>query len=161
MSDNIVTKQVEITLEGLEELKEELKELSEIRLPKIIDRVASAREQGDLSENADYHSAKDEQAFVENRISEIEDVISRAKIIKKTTSTTKVGMGSQVVLVIKGNEKKKLTFELVSEYDSDPEEGKISITAPIGKALMDKKKGDDVVVDAPAGKITYNILEIK
>lgn len=161
MADNTIMKQVEITQEGLEELKEELKELVEIRLPKIIERVASAREQGDLSENADYHSAKDEQAFVENRISEIQDVISRAKIIKKTTSTTKVGMGSVVSLIINGNDKKKYSFELVSEYDSDPDEGKISITAPLGKALMGKKKGDEVLVEAPAGKITYTILELK
>ena len=154
-------KSVELTKEALEDLKSELKELIEVKLPKIIERVATAREQGDLSENADYHSAKDEQAFVENRISEIEDVVARAKVIKKTTSTTKVGMGSRVTVVIKGKEKKKFTFEMVSEYDSDPEEGRVSITAPLGVALMGKKKGDEVVVEAPVGKITYIIKDIK
>lgn len=161
MSDKAQLKPVEITQEGLEDLKTELEELQDVKLPKIIERVALAREQGDLSENADYHSAKDEQSFVENRISEIEDVISRAKVVKKTTSTTKVGMGSKVQVVIRGNEKKEFTFEIVSEYDSDPGEGKISLTAPLGNALMGKKKGDNVVVEAPAGKITYIIKDIK
>lgn len=161
MSDKAPVKTVEITLEGLEDLKAELAELRDVRLPKIIERVSSARDQGDLSENADYHSAKDEQSFVENRISEIEDVVSRAKVIKKTTSTTKVGMGSRVVVSLTDKEKKEFTFEIVSEYDSDPSEGKISLTAPLGKALLGKKKGDEVVVEAPAGKITYKIKDIK
>ena len=91
----------------------------------------------------------------------IEDVVARTRVIKNTTSTTQVGMGSTVAVVMKGKTGKKFTFQIVGEFASDPEEGKVSSTSPLGKALMKKKKGDEVVVEAPAGKITYIIKNIK
>ena len=98
----------QLTKEGLEELKEELRQLKEEKLPQIIDRVANAREQGDLSENADYHSAKEEQNFTETRISEIEDILANSTVVKNTKGHTTVGIGSQVEVYIKGKSSKKI-----------------------------------------------------
>jgi len=152
---------IQLTIEGLEELKSELKELKEVKLPKVIARVSSAREQGDLSENADYHSAKEEQNFVETRISEIQDVISRSVVVKESKGTSKVSIGSRVELTLKGKPGKTFTYEVVGEFESDPEEGKISSVSPIGKALLGKKKGESVTVVIPAGEAIYHIEDIQ
>jgi transcription elongation factor GreA len=152
---------IQLTIEGLEELKSELKALKEVKLPKVIARVSSAREQGDLSENADYHSAKEEQNFVETRISEIEDVISRSVVVKESKGTSKVSIGSKVSLTLKGKSGKTFNYEIVGEFESDPEEGKISSVSPIGKALLGKKKGESVPVVVPAGEVVYHIEDIQ
>lgn len=152
---------VQLTQEGLEELKEELAQLKDEKLPQIIDRVATARDQGDLSENADYHSAKEEQNFVETRISEIEDILAHATVVKSTTSNTQVGIGSRVEVYIEGKASKTFTYEIVGEFEADPEEGKVSAVSPLGKALMSKKKGDKCSVTAPAGEVVYVIKNIK
>ncbi len=154
-------KQIQVTKEGLEELKAELQELKEVKLPSVIKRVAAARAHGDLSENAEYHDSKEEQQFVETRISEIEDVIERAVVVKQTKSQTKVGVGSTVTVTIKGKSGKQKMFHIVGEFEADPMEGKISSVSPIGKALMGKKKGDEVAVEIPAGTVTYVVEEIK
>ncbi|MBT4124714.1 MAG: transcription elongation factor GreA [Candidatus Pacebacteria bacterium] len=154
-------KKIQLTAEGLEELKAELKQLKTEKLPKVIARVSSAREQGDLSENADYHSAKEEQNFVETRISEIEDVVSRAKVVKGTKSTSKVGISSKVEITLKGKPGKTYTYEVVGEFEADPEEGKVSAVSPMGKALLGKKKGESISVIAPAGEIEYIVKNIK
>ncbi|MGD9129110.1 MAG: transcription elongation factor GreA [Candidatus Woesebacteria bacterium] len=162
MSDKQQNKQtIELTKEGLEELKEELRVLVEEKLPKVIKRVAAAREQGDLSENSDYQNAKDDQAIIESRIDQINEVLAKAKVVRQTKSLTKVGLGSTVVLYLKGKKNKKFTFQIVGEFESDPNEGKISSVSPLGKALSGKKKGDTVEVEAPAGKITYIVYKIK
>ncbi len=152
---------IQLTLEGLEELKAELKELKEVKLPKVIARVASAREQGDLSENADYHSAKEEQNFVETRISEIEDIISRAEVVKDGKDKSKISIGSRVELSMKGKAGKTFTYEIVGEFEADPEEGKISSVSPLGKALLGKKKGESASVTAPAGEVVYQIEKVQ
>jgi transcription elongation factor GreA len=160
MTDTIAPKVVQVTAEGLEELRAELNELVNVKLPAAIARVAKAREYGDLAENSEYHSARDDQALLEARISEIEEVIAHAQVVSNTKSHTHVGMGSVVVVAIKGAKKQK-TFHIVGEYEADPAESKISSTSPLGQALVGKKKGDVVMVDAPAGKIEYQIIEIK
>lgn len=152
---------VQLTAEGLEELKAELTDLEENKLPAAIKRVAIARSHGDLKENAEYHNAKEDQSFVENRISEIQDVISRSKVVKNTKSHSKVGMGSTVVVELQGKTKKIKTFHIVGEYESNPMEGKVSTKSPIGAALMDSKVGDKVKVTTPAGEVIYLIKEIK
>ncbi|MFZ5437725.1 MAG: transcription elongation factor GreA [Patescibacteria group bacterium] len=157
----MVNVKIQLTLEGLEELKAELKELKEVKLPKVIARVASAREQGDLSENADYHSAKEEQNFVETRISEIEDIISRAEVVKDGKDKSKISIGSKVELSMKGKVGKTFTYEIVGEFEADPEEGKISSVSPLGKALLGKKKGESVSVTAPAGEVVYQIEKVQ
>jgi transcription elongation factor GreA len=161
MQDNNGAKTIQITQEGLAELKEELRELVEVKLPAVVDRVAKAREYGDLSENSEYHSAKEDQTFIETRIDEIQGVLANAKVVKNTTSSTKIGMGSTVVLTVKGKSAKKQTITLVGEYEADPTEGKISQASPLGQALLGKKKGDKATVSAPAGEIEYEILDIK
>ena len=151
---------IELTKNGLEELKEEVRQLKEDKLPAVIKRVAEAREYGDLSENAEYHDAKDEQRLIETRIDEIEDILAQAKVVNTTRSTTKVGVGSNIV-VRKSSGKKTLSIQIVGEFEADPLENKITSGSPLGKALMGKKKGDTVKVKAPSGVIEYEIVDIK
>jgi transcription elongation factor GreA len=159
MSDSTATDQkIQLTQAGVDELRQEVEELTKVRLPKIIERVANAREQGDLSENADYHSARDEQAITQARINEIEEILFRAKVVTNQKSVLTVGMGSKVTL--KPAKGKSVVYTLVGEFESDPELGKISVVSPIGKALMGKKKGDSISVKAPMGEVTYEILAI-
>jgi transcription elongation factor GreA len=152
---------VQLTQQGYDDLVAELEELKSVKLPKVIKRVAEARAHGDLSENAEYTNSKEEQQFIESRISEIEDIINTAQIVKSTKSKTAIGMGSEVTVHIKGKASKTFTYHLVGEYEADPMDGKISIESPLGKALKGKKKGDEAKVKAPAGEITYVIKEIK
>lgn len=154
-------KTVQLTQAGYDELQQELKEFKEIKLPNVVKRVAAARAHGDLSENAEYSNAKEEQNFVESRISEIEDVLHTATIVKATKSQSKVGMGSTVVIYMEKKKSKKFTYHIVGEFEAEPLKGKISSESPIGKALLGKKKGDKAEVKAPAGVITYVIDEIK
>lgn len=161
MTDVTTPKPIQLTAEGLEELKSELQKLKEVDLPEIINRVAVARNHGDLSENSEYHSAKEDQQLIETRISEIEDILERATVIKTTKNTDKVGVGSTVECNIKGNAKKTFTFHIVGEYEAVPAEGKISSVSPLGKALMGKKKGEQAKVQAPAGEVVYEIINIK
>lgn len=161
MQDAPVTQPVQLTSEGLEELQLELKDLIEVRLPAVIDRVAKAREYGDLSENAEYTSAKEDQTLLEARIEEIEAILANAQVVQQTRSTTKVGMGSQVTVSVVGKKGKKVTMTVVGEFEAEPGENKISSVSPLGKALMGTKKGDRVTVSAPAGEIEYEVVEIE
>lgn len=153
-------KSVQLTQEGLDELQAELKVLKEETLPNAIKRVTAAMAHGDLSENAEYHDAKEEQRFVETRISELEDIMERAVVVKQTKSIVAIGVGSMVKVEITGKSKTEKMFHIVGEYEANPLEGKISSVSPIGKALFGKKKGDQVVVHAPAGEITYTIISV-
>ncbi len=161
MTDNKNDKVTKLTPEGFEELKTELTDLVNDKLPKAIKRVADAREYGDLSENSEYHDARDDRNLIDTRISEIEKILETAVIVEVTRSKDRVGMGSQVTIRLKGKSSKTKTLQIVGEYESDPLEGKISSISPLGNALMGKKKGDEVTYQAPAGKITYQIVEIK
>ena len=149
---------VYVTGEGLKELKEELRVLTEEKRPALIDRVATARAHGDLSENSEYTAAREDLAFVEGRIEEIEVLIAKAKLIKNNHSANnEVVLGCKVT--VKVNDKEQ-TFEVVGEWEADPLEQKISHTSPLGQALLGKGKGDQVEIEAPAGKVTYHILKI-
>lgn len=156
----VTPKQIELTKEGLEEVKTELSELVDVKLPAIIDRVAKAREHGDLSENAEYHSARDEQQLLQARIDELQRIIEKAVVVKNTRSHNKIGMGSVVTIVKKGQKREK-DITITGEFEADPVSGKISISSPLGEALVGKKKGDIAVVKAPAGEIEYTIKKIK
>lgn len=151
---------IELTQEGLEELKTELAELKQQKLPSIIERVARAREYGDLSENAEYHNARDEQQLIEARIEEIETIINKARIIQQTKSTQKVGMGSTVEIQETGS-KKSTKVTIVGEFEADFAASKVSSVSPLGKALHGRKKGDEVTVQAPAGATAYTIISIE
>lgn len=156
MSDTI-----SITQTGFEELQQELLELKDVKMPKVIERIANAREQGDLSENADYHSARDERDMLQARINAIEEILLKTKVTASVKSVAGIiALGSVVTLEIVGKNK-KITYVMSGEYESNPSEGKISIESPVGKSLLKKSKGDKVEVETPAGKVTYKILEIK
>lgn len=152
--------QIELTKEGLEEIKAELKELADVKLPAVIDRVAKAREHGDLAENAEYHSARDDQQLLQARIDELQNIVDNAVVVKNTKSQSKVGMGSSVTIKKVGS-KKEMTVYIVGEFEADPATNKISIGSPLGEALVNKRKGDLVVVKAPAGETKYEIVNIK
>ncbi|MDZ7587000.1 MAG: transcription elongation factor GreA [Patescibacteria group bacterium] len=149
---------VYVTSKGLKELKEELRVLAEEKRPALIDRVATARAHGDLSENSEYTAAREDLAFIEGRIEEIEVLIAKAKLIKNNHSANnEVVLGCKVT--VKVNDKEQ-TFEVVGEWEADPLEQKISHTSPLGQALLGKKNGEKVEFEAPAGKVTYHILKI-
>lgn len=150
---------IELTKEGMADLRQELEALKTVKLPQVIDRVAKAREHGDLAENAEYHDARAEQDLIEARIDEIEVVLAKAVVVKETRSTLKVGIGSKVTIqATKG--KKSLTVHIVGEFEGDPTNNKVSSVSPIGKALVNKKKGDLVTVKAPGGETEYKIESI-
>ena len=145
-----------LTQEGLDELKAELQLLKDKKVPHLINRVRVAREQGDLSENSEYHAARDELAFVEGRVEELEELISKAKIVTASTSG-KVKIGSKVTVK---SGKSEHTFHIVGKYEADPMNKKISDESPLGKALLGKKLGHSVEYEAPVGKIVYEVLKV-
>ena len=145
-----------LTADGLEELKKELNELETIKLPEAVERVRLAREQGDLAENSEYHAARDDNAFIQGRIDELNELISRAKIVKKTTNSV-VSLGNKVTVTSNG---KTHTYHVVGKYEADPANQKISDESPLGRALMGKKVGQEVEYVAPVGKIIYRIEKI-
>lgn len=148
---------VNLTQTGYNELAAELTDLKDNKLPAAIERVALARSFGDLSENAEYHSARDDHATLVGRIEELTDIISRAQIIQATTSKSQVGIGSRVKVAINGSTHE---FTIVGEWEADPAAKKISHESPLGKALIGKTVGDKIEVQVPAGKVIYHIKEI-
>jgi transcription elongation factor GreA len=153
---------VPMTLEGSERLREELTHLKSVLRPQIIKAIATAREHGDLKENAEYHAAKEQQSFAEGRIKEIEGKLSDAQIIDvtKIKHTGKVVFGSTVTLVeVESGAEKR--YKLVGEDEADLKQNKISVMSPIARALVGKSEGDTVVVNAPNGAIEYEIDKVE
>ena len=151
-------KKIYLTKEGLIDLQKERDELVNKKRPEILERLSDARDQGDLSENAEYTAAKDELSFIDGRIDEIEEILKQATIIVEQNGAKKaVDLGSTVVVNVGG---KKEEFTVVGEWEADPREKKISHESPLGKALMGKHVGEALEVDAPAGKIKYTIASI-
>lgn len=148
-------KMYQITDDGKKELESELDDLKG-RRGAIADKIAEARDFGDLSENAEYDSAREEQGLVESRVAEIEDILLNAEIIKSSKSS-KVSLGSKVELKTDG---KLASYILVGPVEADPLEGKISNESPLGVALMGKKVGDSATITTPKGKIDYEIVKI-
>ena len=147
-----------LTVEGEKKLRAELAELTGPRREELSKRLRSAIQMGDLSENADYHKAKEDQAFLEGRIQEIEAVLRTAVIVEKSNSDV-VTVNSNVTVQEEGFEPE--TYHLVGAKEADPRNGKISNESPIGKALMDHKVGDVVEAETPGGKIKFKILKIE
>lgn len=147
-----------ITKEGLEKLKKELEHLKNRKRKEISERLRTAIAHGDLKENFDYHAAKEEQVFIEQRIAELEEIINSAQIFSPAPSDGKIQVGSKVVLQNSG---KKLTFILTGSQEANPSEGKISVESPLGRALLEKKKGQTIQIDTPQGKLKYKILDIQ
>lgn len=152
-------KQFHLTKEGVAELKAELEKLLAERGP-IAERIKSAREFGDLSENAEYSSAREEQERVEGRIAEVENILQNLEVIRKPANDSKVRLGSIVKLKAKINGGKTKEFQVVGTVEADPLNGKISDESPIGQALMGQKVTDEVEIKTPAETATYKIVAI-
>ncbi|KKQ36950.1 MAG: Transcription elongation factor GreA [Candidatus Levybacteria bacterium GW2011_GWC2_37_7] len=152
-------KKIYLTKEGSAELKKEYDELVNVKRVDVLTRVAQSRNMGDLSENAEYVASREELTFIDGRIDELEIILKQAVIIRDTkTSNHAIKLGSTVTLHING---KKEIFTVVGEWEADPENKKISHESPLGKVLLNKKVGEKVQVEAPAGKITYSIVAVK
>lgn len=146
-----------LTKEGLENLKAELKTLHEVKRPEIAKRIKEAREMGDISENSEYDAARQEQSFVEGRIEELEEILKNAKISEPKHKDS-VGVGCMVTVHVDGSEE---SFHIVGAMEANPLEKRISHESPLGSALVGKKVGDKIVVEAPVGKLTYTVLKIE
>lgn len=148
---------IQFTADGLSEIKSELESLRGQKLTAAIERVARARDFGDLSENAEYHAAKEELSFIEGRIEELEGIINRAEVVGSNGNGSVIDIGCKVTVTVGGKEH---TYEIVGEWEADPLKKKISHTSPLGLALIGKKKGEAVEFEAPAGKVVYQIKKI-
>ena len=150
-----------MTKDGLEKLKSELENLKNIERPNIIKAISEAREHGDLSENAEYHAAREKQSFIEGRIADLENKISRAEIIiTKKLKSNKVIFGATVTLGEVGK-KKQIVYQIVGTEEADVENGKISISSPLARALLGKKVDDTVEVHSPGGSKEYEVENIE
>ena len=158
MSD--LSQTIAMTQSGYDTLVAELQELTEVKIPAAIKRLALARSHGDLSENSEYHAAKEDLAFLEGRKDELDMLIQRAEIVgKDETQKGIVGIGSQVMVEVDGKGKHH-TYHIVGEWEADPSQKKISAKSPLGVALLGKKAGENVEVEVPAGKVIYSIREV-
>jgi transcription elongation factor GreA len=149
-----------ITEEGLNKLKEELEQLKSVERPSISRQIAEARDKGDLSENAEYHAAKEAQGMLELKISKLEDMLARSRIVDETRiDTSTVQLLNRIKI---RNKKSNATMEyvIVPENEADLKAGKISISSPIARGLLGKKEGDEVEVEVPSGKIPFEIISI-
>ncbi len=154
-------KQIPLTAEGAERLKQELQQLKTVRRPAVIEAIATARDHGDLKENAEYHAAREEQGFIEGRIAELESVLSNAQVIDVTrlNQTDRVVFGCTVNLVDLASDA-ELVYQIVGDIEADINHNRIAISSPIARALIGKQEGDDVVVEAPGGTMEYAITAI-
>ena len=153
-----MSKKYLLTKEGLEKLNEELKELITKKRPDVIERIREAASHGDLSENADYAQAREEQSFIEGRIQEIEDMIKNAEIITAHAHGSTVTIGSTVNVKVGSNQKK---YTIVGSNEANPKEGKISNESLVGKALLGRKVNEKFGVATPAGEMQYEIVSIE
>lgn len=159
MTKKNIEEKIQITKDGLEEIKKEYDNLLNGKRPMIVRRLSEARSAGDLSENSEYIQAKQELSFIDGRVSELEEVISRVEVIDGAHDCCKeVGIGCKVT--VKTGKGDNCTFHIVGEWEANPMAKKISYASPLGKCLMAKKVGDEIEVDAPVGKIVYKVTEI-
>jgi transcription elongation factor GreA len=150
---------IPLTRAGFDKLDAELKQLKSVERPSIIRAIAEAREHGDLSENAEYHSAKEKQSFIEGRVKELEGVISLADVIDPSKLSGTIKFGARVQLVDEDTDEEK-TYQMVGEYEANIEKGLLNIKSPLARALIGKEEGDSVEVRTPGGQKSYEILTI-
>jgi transcription elongation factor GreA len=152
---------IPMTAGGYARLLEEMKQLKAVDRPEVIKAIAEAREHGDISENAEYHAARERQGFIEGRLSELEDKISRAEVIDPSTLSGKdVKFGATVTLADEDTDE-KTTYQIVGEDEADIKERRLSITSPLARALIGKKVGDSVEVSTPRGSKSYEITRVR
>jgi|TARA_B110000881_G_C18360074_1_gene405884 transcription elongation factor GreA len=152
---------IPMTEDGQKKLIEELKTLKTVERPLIVKAIADARSNGDLSENAEYHAAREKQSFIEGRIAEIEDIISKAEVIDLTLLSGSIIKFGASVTIINLEDKKESKYQLVGEVEADIESKKISVTSPLARALIGKKKGDYIEVSTPKGVTSYEIKSVR
>lgn len=150
-----------MTSKGYEDLQTELKRLKTIERPDVIKAIAAAREHGDLSENAEYHAARERQAFIEGRVGDIEDLLSRAEVIDVTAIKGKVIKFGATIRVADEDTDEKKTYQVVGEHEADIKSGLLSITSPMARAMIGKTVGDSVEVTTPGGTKSYEIISVK
>ena len=153
--------QTPLTAAGAERLKVELQELKTVRRPAVIEAIATAREHGDLKENAEYHAAREEQGFIEGRIKELESAISNSQIVdvSKLNAGGRVVFGSTVDLFDVASEE-EVSYQIVGDIEADINHNRIAISSPIARALIGKEEGDEIIVEAPAGSKEYEITAV-
>ncbi|APO85889.1 MULTISPECIES: transcription elongation factor GreA [unclassified Marivivens] len=150
---------IPLTRAGFDKIDAELKHLKSVERPAIIQAIAEARALGDLSENAEYHSAKEKQSFIEGRIKELEGVLSLAEVIDPSKLSGTIKFGATVELVDEDTDEEK-KYQIVGEYEADLENGKLNIKSPLARALIGKDEGDSVEVRTPGGDRSYEILSV-
>lgn len=150
-----------MTQQGHDDLEKELKELKHEKRPAVIEAIAEAREHGDLSENAEYHAAREQQSFIEGRIEELEAILSKAEVIDPTKVSGDTVKFSATVTLIDDDTEEEATYQIVGEQESDIHAGKLAINAPLARALIGKKVGAFVEVRTPKGEKSYEILKIE
>lgn len=150
---------IPLTRTGFEKIDAELKHLKSVERPAIIAAIAEARAHGDLSENAEYHSAKEKQSFIEGRIKELEGVMSLAEVIDPSRLSGPIKFGATVALVDEDTDEER-TYQIVGEYEADIEAGRLNIKSPLARALIGKAVGDSVEVRTPGGEKSYEVLSI-
>jgi len=149
-----------MTTQGYTSLEAELKNLKSVERPAVIKAIAVAREHGDLSENAEYHAARERQSFVEGRISELEDVLSKAEVIDPSTLSGDVVRFGATVMLVDEDTDQESTYQIAGSHEADLAKGSISITSPLARALIGKTLGDSVEVVSPGGTKAYEILKV-
>ena len=150
-----------ITANGFEMLEAELKDLKANARPNVIQAIATAREHGDLSENAEYHAAIEQQSLIEGRIAELEDKLGRCEVIDVTAMSGRTIKFGATVLLVDEDTDEETTYQIVGEDESNIEEGRISISAPLARALINKEQGDSIEVTTPGGSKAYEVLDVK
>lgn len=156
-----MTDKVPMTADGYDQMQDELKHLKSVERPAVIVAIAEAREHGDLSENAEYHAARERQSFIEGRVAELEDKISRAQIIDPTKLSGDTVKFGATVTVVDEDTDEKTTYQIVGEAEADVKNGRIAVTSPIARALIGKQVSDSIEVATPKGAKAYEILKVK
>lgn len=152
---------IPMTEEGFKSLEEELKRLRNEERPAVIKAIEAAREHGDLSENAEYHAARERQGFIEGRLAELENVISRADVIDPTILSGKAVRFGATVKVADEDTDEKSTYQIVGSHEADVDSGKLSVTSPLSRALIGKTVGDTVEVTTPNGSKIYEVIKVQ
>jgi len=148
-----------LTREGFDKIKREYRELVEVKRPETVTRLAEARREGDLSENNEYVQSRQQLSFIDGRIAELKAVIDRAVVVEKDHAhCQKIGLGCRVTVRPDGGQQQ--VFHLVGEWEADPAVQKISFESPLGRSLLGKRVGDEVVVEVPAGRLVYKVVKI-
>ena len=152
---------IPFTKDGLEKLKTELTNLIKVERPNNIAAIEEARSHGDLSENAEYHAAKEKQSFLEGRINELQDVIGRAEVVDVDVGPMDTVVFGRTVQLYNLQTDEEIAYQLLGPYESDPENGKISVSSPLGQALIGRQEGDEVKARTPGGVLEFEIVEIR